>query len=85
MALEDFRACFSVLQELRRTWSSADLIAAIAKKVLDELEGLTDLRLCGSKGRLKLGERAVDVALPRLADRKLSSTVSIRGMPLMQA
>lgn len=42
-ARSDFRSCYQVLQKLRRTWSSADLIAIIAKKVLDELNKSTDL------------------------------------------
>jgi hypothetical protein len=42
-ARSDFRSCYQVLQKLRRTWSSADLIAIIAKKVLDQLNKSTDL------------------------------------------
>jgi len=32
------RQCTKILQSLRRTWSSADTMAALAKKVLDELD-----------------------------------------------
>ncbi|KAK4633531.1 hypothetical protein CLAFUR0_02570 [Fulvia fulva] len=42
-AREDFRTCCKVLQTLRRTWSSADVIATIAKKVLDEVNKVSDL------------------------------------------
>lgn len=42
-AREDFRTCCKVLQNLRRTWSSADVIATIAKKVLDEVNRVSDL------------------------------------------
>lgn len=42
-ARSDFRSCYQVLQKLRRTWSSADTIAIIAKKVLEELNKSTDL------------------------------------------
>ncbi|EME47128.1 hypothetical protein DOTSEDRAFT_165938 [Dothistroma septosporum NZE10] len=42
-AREDFRTCCKILQTLRRTWSSADVIATIAKKVLDEVNRISDL------------------------------------------
>jgi hypothetical protein len=42
-AREDFRTCYQILNKLRRTWSSADVIASIAKKVLDQLNKATDL------------------------------------------
>ncbi|KAK4550488.1 hypothetical protein LTR36_000067 [Oleoguttula mirabilis] len=37
------RQCTKVLQNLRRTWSSADTMAALAKKVLDELDRAPNL------------------------------------------
>lgn len=55
-AREDFKACCQVLQKLRRTWSSADVIATIAKKVSEELnkaEDLSSFRV----GRLDLAGR----------------------------
>jgi len=42
-ARRDFRTCVCVLQNLRRTWSSADVMTTLAKKVLDELERAPDL------------------------------------------
>ena len=42
-ARQDFKACCQILQKLRRTWSSADVIATIARKVLDQLEKAPDL------------------------------------------
>ena len=42
-AREDFATCCEVLQKLRRTWSAADVIATIARKVLEELNKATDL------------------------------------------
>lgn len=42
-AREDFRQSCQVLQKMRRTWSSADAIAAISKTVLERLEKATDL------------------------------------------
>ena len=42
-ARNDFRTCCRILQNLRRTWSSADVMATLAKKVLDELERAPDL------------------------------------------
>ncbi|CAK3877771.1 transcription factor fungal specific like [Lecanosticta acicola] len=42
-ARQDFGIGCEVLQKLRRTWSSADVIATIARKVLAELNKATDL------------------------------------------
>ncbi|KAK3698386.1 hypothetical protein LTR37_016956 [Vermiconidia calcicola] len=42
-ARQDFRACVKILQNLRRTWSSADVMTTLAKKVLDELDRAHDL------------------------------------------
>ncbi|KAF2207783.1 hypothetical protein CERZMDRAFT_114966 [Cercospora zeae-maydis SCOH1-5] len=42
-ARQDFKSCCQILQKLRRTWSAADVIATIAKKVLDQLEKAPDL------------------------------------------
>lgn len=42
-AREDFRTCCQVLQNLRRWWSSADVIGVISRKVLDQLNKTTDL------------------------------------------
>lgn len=42
-ARRDFRSCVSVLQKLRKTWSSADLMTTLGKKVLNELESAEDL------------------------------------------
>ncbi|PIA99184.1 hypothetical protein CB0940_03341 [Cercospora beticola] len=42
-ARQDFKVCCQILQKLRRTWSAADVIATIAKKVLDQLEKASDL------------------------------------------
>lgn len=42
-ARQDFKSCCQILQKLRRTWSSADVIATIARKVLDQLEKAPDL------------------------------------------
>ena len=45
-ARQDFATCCSVLQRLRRTWSSADTITTIARKVLDEIDKAPDLSSC---------------------------------------
>lgn len=37
-ARQDFRTCCKILQNLRRTWCSADVMATLAKKVLDQLD-----------------------------------------------
>lgn len=37
-AREEFRTCCRILQNLRRTWCSADVMATLAKKVLDEID-----------------------------------------------
>ncbi|KAK5155654.1 hypothetical protein LTS14_005915 [Recurvomyces mirabilis] len=37
-ACREFRKCAKILQSLRRTWSSADTMAALAKKVQDEMD-----------------------------------------------
>lgn len=42
-ARNDFRCCCRVLQNLRRTWCSADVMAGLAKKVLDEMDRAPDL------------------------------------------
>ena len=42
-ARNDFRVACKVLQELRKTWSSADVMATLAKKVFDQLERAPDL------------------------------------------
>ena len=42
-ARNDFRTCCRILQNLRRTWASADVMATLAKKVLDELDRAPDL------------------------------------------
>jgi hypothetical protein len=42
-ARRDFRSAVSILQHLRRTWSSADVMTTLAKKVLDELEKSDDM------------------------------------------
>ena len=42
-ARRDFRSCVCILQNLRRTWSTADLMTTLGKKVLDELESAPDL------------------------------------------
>lgn len=42
-ARRDFRSCVTVLQTLRKTWSSADLMTTLGKKVLNELESAEDL------------------------------------------
>lgn len=42
-AREDFKVCVQVLQKLRRTWPSADVIATIGTKVLEELDKVEDL------------------------------------------
>lgn len=42
-ARNDFRTACKVLQSLRRTWSSADVMATLAKKVLDQLDRAPDL------------------------------------------
>ena len=42
-ARQDFRTCCRILQNLRRTWCSADVMATLAKKVLDELDRVKDL------------------------------------------
>jgi hypothetical protein len=42
-ARQDFRHSYHVLQKMRRTWSSADSIAAISKTVLERLDKSTDL------------------------------------------
>ena len=39
----DFRTACKILQSLRRTWSSADVMATLAKKVLDQLDRAPDL------------------------------------------
>lgn len=42
-ARQDFRICCKILQNLRRTWCSADVIATLAKRVLDEIDRAPDL------------------------------------------
>ena len=42
-ARKDFRTCCRILQNFRRTWSSADVMATLAKKVLDEIDRAPDL------------------------------------------
>ncbi|WPG98699.1 Hypothetical protein R9X50_00149300 [Acrodontium crateriforme] len=42
-ARDDIRACTKLLQNLRRTWGSADAMAALAKKVSEELDRSADL------------------------------------------
>jgi len=37
-ARKDFRSCCRILQSLRRTWSSADTMATLGRKVLEELD-----------------------------------------------
>lgn len=39
----DFESCCTTLHELRRTWSSADAMAILAQRVLDELRRAPDL------------------------------------------
>ncbi|KAM0713680.1 hypothetical protein Q7P37_010642 [Cladosporium fusiforme] len=39
----DFESCCTILHELRRTWSSADAMAILAQKVLDELRRAPNL------------------------------------------
>lgn len=42
-ARHDFRTACKILQGLRRTWCSADVMATLAKKVLDQLDRAPDL------------------------------------------
>lgn len=42
-ARQDFRTCCRILQNLRRTWCSADVMAGLAKKVLEEMDRAPDL------------------------------------------
>ena len=42
-ARQDFRTACAILQNLRRTWSSADVMAQLAKKVLEQLDKSQDL------------------------------------------
>lgn len=42
-ARQDFRTCCRILQNLRKTWCSADVMAGLAKKVLEEMDRAPDL------------------------------------------
>ena len=42
-ARQDFRTACRILQNLRRTWCSADVMATLAKKVLEKLDRAQDL------------------------------------------
>lgn len=42
-ARQDFRTCCRILHNLRRTWCSADVMAGLAKKVLEEMDRAPDL------------------------------------------
>ena len=42
-ARQDFRTCCKILHNLRRTWCSADVMAGLAKKVLEEMDRAPDL------------------------------------------
>ena len=42
-ARQDFRTACRILQNLRRTWCSADVMATLAKKLLDKLDRAQDL------------------------------------------
>lgn len=42
-ARRDFRSCTEILQQLRMIWSSADVMATLAQKVLEELDRAPDL------------------------------------------
>lgn len=50
-AKRDFRRCCDILQSLRNTWSSADSMATLGKRVLDELDKAPSL----SSFRIKRG------------------------------
>ncbi|TKA61184.1 hypothetical protein B0A55_11782 [Friedmanniomyces simplex] len=66
-ACQEFRKCTKILQSLRCTWSSADTMAALARKVQDEIErapSLTSFRVTREAQRRagdKAREREVDV------------------------
>lgn len=42
-ARADFEACFVILRELRKTWSSADAMSTLSEKVIDELSRVSSL------------------------------------------
>lgn len=68
-ARQDYRDCCQVLQKLRRTWSSADVIAVIARKVLDQLDRAPDLAVfriakASEKGRHSPGICASSIGRP---------------------
>ncbi|KAK0886696.1 hypothetical protein LTR02_017907 [Friedmanniomyces endolithicus] len=66
-ACQEFRKCTKILQSLRRTWSSADTMAALARKVQDEIErapSLASFRVTRAAQRQAGGiarEKEVDV------------------------
>ena len=62
-ALQDFGVCCRVLQRIRRIWSSADVMATLAKKVLDELERAPDLSVFRVSRTQRQGLEAVEVAV----------------------
>jgi hypothetical protein len=65
-ACAEFRRCAKILQKLRRTWSSADTMAALAKKVQDEIDkapSLASFRI-GREAQKRAAEGAKDVPCP---------------------
>ncbi|KAK0775771.1 hypothetical protein LTR91_024636 [Friedmanniomyces endolithicus] len=66
-ACQEFRKCTRILQSLRRTWSSADTMAALARKVQDEIERASSLasfrvtRAVQRQAGDKAGAKEVDV------------------------
>ena len=62
-ARQDFRTACRILQNLRRTWCSADVMATLAKKVLDQLDRAQDL----SSFRIKRNHKMDDLIPPPTA------------------
>lgn len=63
-ARSDFEACCRILKNLRRTWKSVDVMAALAQKVLDEVHRAPNLRV--TQADSSVARRAQAVTAPLL-------------------
>jgi uncharacterized membrane protein len=98
-ARQDFIACCSILQELRRKWGSADAMASLSQRIstaLDQLPSLDMLRVSRSNRTVRDGNvaerRAVENGMDEVndqlsADTPLADTTSdFQGVqPLLEA
>ncbi|KAK4580173.1 hypothetical protein LTR86_000376 [Recurvomyces mirabilis] len=86
-ACREFRQCAKILQSLRRTWSSADTMAALAKKVQDEMDkapSLASFRVTREvQRRAAEGEKEKNVpCMPAITGERMGLT---DGLPSEQA